>query len=129
MANGKTPNIKALRFAHELDAAWIITIWKWLHGYEETYSEQKIAVEAIAALSSTLAAHAPEAISESSFAELQTRFQEIGVEFHSEAKTEIAGKPSTEARKIRTVCVKVGGKTICTQIPFPPLWQVQPPPE
>ena len=120
-----------LKFAHELDAAWIIAMWKWLHGYEEPYSEQKVAAEVIAAISSTLAAPAPETPSDSSIGGLQTRLKDIGVKFHSEAKPEMAVAPSTEARKTwitRIYCFWFKGQKICTQFPIN-LAQVQAPPE
>src|ERR1044071_8623313 len=116
MANGKKPDNKAVRLAPELDAAWIIALWLAIHGGDP--APEQIAVEAIAALSRTLTAHSGEAIAESSFAELQTRLKEIGVNFHSDTKAEIAAARSTQPRKIRTYCVTVNGETICTQFPM-----------
>ena len=62
--------------AHELDAAWIIAIWKAIHGGDP--SPEQVAVQAIAALSTRLAAPrehitTPEA--------LQTGLKHLGVDF------------------------------------------------
>lgn len=117
-----------LKFTHELDAAWIILMWKWIHGYEEPYLEQKVAAEVIAAVSSPLAAPAPETPSDSSIEGLQTRLKEIGVEFHSETKPEMPTATSTEARKTRVYSLTFNRKAYSVEFPIN-LFQVKAPPK
>jgi len=115
------PKLTILRLAHELDAAWIIALWKAIHGGDP--SPEQIAVEAIAALSGTLTSHGGGTISESSFAELQTRLKEIGVELQEHTKTGGEAARSTEARIIRTYCVLFKGQRICIDLPHPFVWK------
>jgi hypothetical protein len=117
------PKFTNIRFAHELDAAWIIALWKTIHDGDP--SPEQIAAEAIAALSGTLTSQDRGAISESSFAELQTRLKEIGVEFQTNTRADKKAERSTESRVIRTYCVKFKGQTICIDLPNPFIW---PPP-
>jgi len=117
-------NIKTLRFAHALDAAWIIALWKAIHGGDP--SPEQIAVEAIAALSGALTARGGEEISESSFAELQTRLKEIGVELQSETKGGEATTASIQSQIVRTYCVVFQGERICIQLPTPFVWPPHP---
>jgi hypothetical protein len=49
------PNGKLIRYAHVLDAAWILALWKAIHGGDP--GPEQMALEAIAALSETLTAH------------------------------------------------------------------------
>jgi hypothetical protein len=44
------PEVTPIHLAHELDAAWILAIWKAIHGSD--LSPVQIATEAIAALAS-----------------------------------------------------------------------------
>ena len=111
--------LTTLRFAHALDAAWIIALWKAIHGGDS--GPEQIALEAIAALSGTLTAHGGGEIAESSFVELQTRLKEIGVEIHSETKAAATAAPSTESRIVRTYCIVFKGERICIQLPTPVL--------
>ena len=113
-------HIKPIRLAHELDAAWIIALWKAIHDGDP--SPEQIAVEAIAALSETLTAQDRVAISESSFAELQTRLKEIGVELQCEKQTLDAVTPATGSGIIRTYCVLFRGQRVCIQIPNRFVW-------
>ena len=108
------PKFTSRRFARELDAAWILALWKAIHGGDPP--PEQIAVEAIAALSSTLISHGE--VSESSFAELQTRLKEIGVDLQEETRTGGKGAPSTEARIIR-YCVVWKGDRACIDLPHP----------
>lgn len=110
-------NVTIRRFAHALDAAWIIALWKAIHGGDQ--GPEQIALEAIAALSGTLTAQSVGEVAESSFVELQTRLKEIGVEIQTEAKTAAAAAISTESRIIRTYCVVFKGQRICVQIQLP----------
>ena len=106
------PKFTSRRFARELDAAWILALWKAIHGGDPP--PEQIAMEAIAALSGTLTSHGEGTVSESSFAELQTRLKEIGVEF-----TGGEGAQSTEARRIIRYCIKWKGELVCIELPHP----------
>jgi len=110
------PKFTSRRFARELDAAWILALWKAIHGGDPP--PEQIAVEAIAALSGALISHGEGTVSESSFAELQTRLKEIGVELE-EMSTGGEGAPSTEARRIIRYCVKWKGELACIELPHP----------
>lgn len=114
------PKFTNIRFAHELDAAWIIALWLAIHGGDP--SPEQIAAEAIAALSATLTSHDRGAISESSFAELQTRLKAIGVEFQTNTGADRKAARSTESRVIRRYCVVFKGQTICIDLPNPFIW-------
>jgi hypothetical protein len=109
-----------IRFAHELDAAWIIALWKAIHGGDP--APEQVAVEAIAALSGTLTSHAGTPTSESSFAELQTRLKEIGVDLQQHAETGGKATESAESYVARTYCVVFKGQRICITIPRPFVW-------
>jgi hypothetical protein len=109
-----------IRFAHELDAAWIIALWKAIHGGDPPPEE--VAVEAIAALSGALTSHAGAAVSESSFGELQTRLKEIGVDLQQHAETGGKAAASTESSVVRTYCVIFKGQRICITLPRPFVW-------
>ena len=108
-----------IRLAHELDAAWIIALWKAIHGGDP--APEQIAAEAIAALSGTLT-HAGASASESSFAELQTRLKEIGVDLqrHMEGNQEAA--LSADSPVARTYCILYKGQRICITLPRPFVW-------
>ena len=116
------PKFTSRRFARELDAAWILAIWKAIHGGDP--SPEQIAMEAIAALSDTLTSHGEGTVSESSFAELQTRLKEIGVELQQQTRTGGEGAPSTEALIIQ-YCIVVKGfaRPICIDLPRPFVWR------
>ncbi len=109
-----------IRFAHELDAAWIIALWKAIHGGDPPPEE--VAIEAIAALSGTLTSHAGTVASESSFGELQTRLKEIGVDLQQHAETGGKAAASTESNVARTYCVVFKGQRICVTLPRPFVW-------
>jgi hypothetical protein len=109
-----------LRFAHELDAAWIIALWKAIHGGDPQAEE--VALEAIAALSGTLTSHAGAVASESSFGELQTRLKEIGVDLQQHTEPGGQAGASTESYVARTYCVVYKGQRICITLPRPFVW-------
>lgn len=111
------PKLKKLRFSHALDAAWIIALWKAIHGGDP--SPIQIAVEAIAALSGTLTNQSEGAISESSIVELQTRLKEIGVELHVDTKAGKKVTASAQPRTIRNYCIIFQGQRICIPLPTP----------
>ena len=105
-----------IRFAHELDAAWIIALWLAIHDGDP--SPEQIAVEAIAALSGTLTGHGA-GPAESSFEELQGRLKEIGVDFQHETQAGEKAAVSAESFVGRTYCVVFQGQRICITLPKP----------
>jgi hypothetical protein len=113
--------LASIRFAHELDAAWIIALWKAIHGGDP--APEQIMVEAIAALSGTLVGHTAAGPAESSFEKLQARLKEIGVDFQAQAGERAA--VSAESFVGRTYCVIFKGQRICFTLPKPFVW---PPP-
>jgi hypothetical protein len=110
-------NFKAIRFAHALDAAWIIALWKAIHWGDPP--PEQIAIEAIAALSGTLAGHAGATPPESSFTELQRRLKEIGVEIEEQANAHEQSTISNQPRIPRTYCVVFKGQRVCITLPQP----------
>jgi hypothetical protein len=109
--------------AHELDAAWIMALWKAIHGGDP--SPEAVAAEAIAALAPYLSG----AEYSFSFAQLEKQFANLGIKVteHSEeaarsggakAKTSAAKTtPEPEPYRIRQYCFQVGGQIICAQLP------------
>lgn len=110
--------------AHELDAAWIIALWKAIHGGDP--SPEAVAAEAIAALAQYLRG----AEYSFTFAQMEERFAKLGITVTRQAEqagvqADAAGAKSTAARMIeqplghryRQYCFQVGGQTICAQIP------------
>ena len=86
--------------AHELDAAWIIAIWKSIHGGDP--SPEQVAIQAIAALSTRLAAPREHTATPEM---LRTGLKQLGVNF----KHDPNGPP--DARN----CFDFAGRpTICT---------------
>src|SRR5215813_13103298 len=100
--------------AHELDAAWIIALWKAIHGGDP--GPEIVAAQAIAAL----APYAARTESTLTFAQLQKQLAaaNIGV---TEREMETAGKTATTRELRRPIthqyCFKFGGETICIQLP------------
>jgi nucleotide-binding universal stress UspA family protein len=115
-------SIREIYLAHELDAAWIIALWKAIHGGDP--SPEKIAAQAIAALSQYIAAPAQTAFS---FHEMKAQFAKLGVQVteRAEEEAERAGaKPllTTPAEgepefRIHQYCFKFKGETFCTELP------------
>ena len=109
-----TNGVREITLAHELDAAWIITLWKLIHGGDP--SPEAVAAEAIAALAQYL--HPAE--SSFTFAQLQKQFASVGVQV-TERTEEAGAKAGTiEEPKYpvsRQYCFKLGGQTICTLLP------------
>ena len=76
--------------AHELDAAWIIALWKYIHGGDPPPPDQVIAAHIIAALAGHVAG---EAAPPPALEVLQQRFASIG----SQITVELAEAPRTAA--------------------------------
>jgi len=115
-------SIREIYLAHELDAAWIIALWKAIHGGDP--SPEKIAAQAIAALAQYIAAPAQPAFS---FHVMKAQFAKLGLQVteRAEEEAERAGaKPqltTSAARehefRIHQYCFKFKGETFCTELP------------
>jgi len=114
-------SIREIYLSHELDAAWIIALWKAIHGGDP--SPEQIAAQAIAALAQYVAGPAQ---AEFTFGELKTQFAKLGVQVTEAAKEEsapgekprLALSPSGEREfRIHQYCFKFKGETICTELP------------
>jgi hypothetical protein len=110
--------------AHELDAAWIIALWKAIHGGDP--SPEAVAAEAIAALAQYLSG----AEYSFTFAQMEKQFANLGIKVTE--RTADAGaqgnnaKPNAPATReiqqpgyhqYRQYCFQVNGKTVCAQLP------------
>ena len=116
-------HIRDIRLAHELDAAWIIALWKAIHGGDG--GPEQIAAQAIAALAQYVNAPASTSFS---FHELKSQFAKLGVqvtEHTEEAEVEAASaKPhvamATEVERefrVHQYCFKFKGETYCIELP------------
>jgi hypothetical protein len=108
--------------AHELDAAWIIALWKAIHGGDP--SPEAVAAEAIAALAQYLRG----AEYSFSFAQLEKQFANLGITVTERAGDDEASAAKTKTPATRSIdqptyhryrqyCFQVGGQTICAQLP------------
>jgi len=112
--------IREIYLAHELDAAWIIALWKAIHGGDG--GPEQVAAQAIAALAQYVAA--PSAVA-FTFNELKEQFGKIGIQVteRAEAAAQNAAKPQLAADldenrfHIHQYCFKFKGETICTELP------------
>jgi hypothetical protein len=96
------------KFSHELDAAWIMLLWKAIHGGDPT--PEQVAFGAIAALAGGLSDRATAPVEEASIKELQSRLESIGVRFSSEAEA-AKGKDQYcvwDAKLNRWLCIYTG---------------------
>lgn len=75
--------LKQLRFSHELDAAWIIALWKAIHGGDPT--PEQIAAQAIAALATQLSPRTPIPAREEGFEQLKSRLAAVGLQISEHA--------------------------------------------
>jgi len=111
--------IREIVLAHELDAAWIIALWKAIHGGDG--GPEQIAAQAIAALAQYVSAPAQVSFS---FNELKAQFGKLGVQVteraeeraQASAKPELAISGDREFR-IHQYCFKFKGETFCTELP------------
>jgi|SRR5579871_3113833 hypothetical protein len=107
--------------AHELDAAWIIALWKAIHGGDP--GPEQIAAQAIAALAQYVA---PPSQVEFTFTELKAQFGKLGIQVTE--RTEEAAKAGAKMQLvmpeegdpescIQQYCFKFKGETFCTVLP------------
>lgn len=111
-----------IRMTHELDAAWIIALWKAIYG-GDPIPAQPVEIDArTAELANELAAHLARtsgAKKELTFPEFQKRFAAItgikvteGPEAGGQFRSEEIGVP-TGSRDLPPYCFQFGGATIC----------------
>jgi len=74
------------KFAHQLDAAWIMLLWKAIHGGDPP--PEQVALGAIAALAGALSNRAAAPVDGASIKELQSRLKSVGVRFRTEDRPE-----------------------------------------
>lgn len=104
--------------ARELDAAWIIALWKAVHGGDP--SPETVATEAIAALAQYLSG----AKYSISFPQMEKEFAYLGIQVTE--SNEIAGsakgngsvaKSKEEGQLLRQYRFQIGQQVICVQLP------------
>ncbi len=110
-------SIREIYLAHELDAAWIIALWKAIHGGDG--GPEQIAAQAIAALAQYVAAPSEVAFT---FDELKSQFAKLGAQVtergeEANAKLRLADDPEGTRRPIHQYCFKFQGETLCIQLP------------
>ena len=114
-------SIREIYLAHELDAAWILALWKAIHGGDG--GPEQIAAQAIAALAQYVTAPAQTSFS---FTELKAQFAKLGVQVTERA--EEAGQAGAKPQfamaaaadrefRIHQYCFKFKGETFCTELP------------
>ena len=119
-------------FAHELDAAWIIALWKAIHGGDP--APEAVAAQVIAVLAPYLNG-AESSSSDLSFSELEKRFANFGIHIIERSEEVNIDAPALDSidetnvnpnyhanfepnyRRNRQYCFQFGRQTICTQLP------------
>jgi hypothetical protein len=106
--------------AHELDAAWIIALWKFIHGGDP--APEAVAAEAIAALAQYLQVSQPSF----NFEQLRSQFAGLGIQVteHAAAAASGAGNGAQAEMLVENnqryrppYCFKFKGETICIERP------------
>jgi hypothetical protein len=115
-------------FAHELDAAWIIALWKAIHGGDP--APEAVAAQVIAVVAPYLNGAQPSS-SDLSFSELEKRFANFGIHIIERSEEENVDalaldsidEPDINAnfdpnyRRTRQYCFQFGRQTVCTRLP------------
>jgi hypothetical protein len=99
--------------AHELDAAWIIALWKYIHGGDPPPSEQVAAAQIVAALAPVLAGGAAASASPEL---LRRRFGEIGSQISVE-RVEGAAAAEAHTEALPTTGIHWQFVEVCFGIP------------
>jgi hypothetical protein len=94
--------------AHEPDAAWIIALWKAIHGGDP--SPEQVAASVIAVMASYLGASADTLTAQ----QMQAGFESLGVQV-SQPRVEALEEPVY--RPPRQYCFTFQGKVICATLP------------
>jgi hypothetical protein len=102
-------NGRQIVLAHELDAAWIIALWKFLHGGDP--GPEEVAGEVIAAMSLYLK-RAENSLTQQ---HLTKQLASLGAEVIEPEVLE--EKVETGPRRPRQYCFKFKGETICIPLP------------
>ncbi|HTS09387.1 MAG TPA: hypothetical protein VMP68_27735 [Candidatus Eisenbacteria bacterium] len=114
--------MRPIYLAHELDAAWIIALWKAIHGGDP--APEAIAAQAIAALAQYV-----NGITQLTFTleELKVQFAKLGVVVtEREREASASDKPQLlmaqegddrHEFRVHQYCFKFEGSTICTELP------------
>ena len=98
--------------AHQLDAAWIVALWKAIHGGDP--SPESIAAQAIAALAPLLVAP----VSALTVKQLTAGLKPFGINVTSEREMSAGSRPEAQAFQfLHTFCVRFQGQTVCVVIP------------
>jgi hypothetical protein len=103
--------------AHELDAAWIIALWRAVHGGDP--APEAVAAQVIAVLAPYLNGAQPSL----PFSELEKQYADFGI--HIIERSEEGNVESSEFesgceptfRRRRQYCFQFGRQTVCTQLP------------
>jgi hypothetical protein len=101
---------KAIVLAHEPDAAWIIALWKAIHGGDPP--PQEIAAGVIASMAPYLREFGEPFTAK----QLESGFQTLGVQV-TQGEHEAANQEHDAIRPPRQYCFKFQGKTICITLP------------
>jgi hypothetical protein len=110
-------SIREIYLAHELDAAWIIALWKAIHGGDP--APEAVAAQVIAVLAPYLNGSQPSL----SFSELEARFAHLGIHIIERSEEENVDSVASESldqpayRRTRQYCFQFGRQTVCTQLP------------
>jgi len=98
--------------ADELDAAWIIALWKAIHGGD--LSPESIAAQAIAALAPLLVTPASALTVE----QLTAGLKPFGINVTSEREKSGGSQPEAQAFGFpHTICVRFQGQDVCIVLP------------
>jgi hypothetical protein len=103
-------NIRQITLAHELDAAWIIALYKHVHGGDP--GPERVAAEVIAAMAPYLNGAAEPL----TFQQLETKFSTLGAQV-TESETPQARIEDNHSQQPHQYCFKFKGQTICIQLP------------
>jgi hypothetical protein len=102
-------NVREIVFAHEPDAAWIIALWKAIHGGDP--SPEVVAAGVIAAVAPYLKSFSEGFTTK----QLESGFETLGVKVTQPSEAEL--KESAQPQIARQYCFKFQGKTICITLP------------
>jgi hypothetical protein len=101
-------NVNEFVLAHELDAAWLIALWKAIHGGDP--SPEVVAGQIIA----SLAPYTTKSAESFTLKQLESGLQQIGVQV-----TEKSLQESRSDNRPHQYCFQVNGRTICIELKRP----------
>ncbi|MEV4561776.1 hypothetical protein AB0K51_33015 [Kitasatospora sp. NPDC049285] len=107
-------------YLHELDVAWIIALWKAIHGGDPAPDVEGTTVLAAAALASQLAA--THRTSSLTFDQLQQRLGEVGIEVSRGDAPKVEARHTEEPQSLpatRQYCFRYNGERYCVDVPRP----------